>query len=85
MTGVLDGDATFRYKLVGSPAPKIKWYRDSVMLDLDEAYIDVGDGFFTTKEIINSDAGMYQARASNQYGDSQMSLELLIASGKFQK
>ena len=50
-------------------------------MDLDESYIEYGDNFLTVKELIDSDAGMYQARAKNRYGDAQISVELLVAQG----
>ena len=83
MTARLGGEATFKFQLSGSPKPKVEWFRDGMKLDLnDDDYIEYGDDFLKVKDLIDSDSGMYQARASNKWGDSQISLELLIAKGR---
>ena len=81
MTAIIAGEAKFKFQLIGSPKPKVEWFRDGVKLDLQENYINYGDDYLTVKELMDSDAGMYQARATNEWGDTQISLELLIAKG----
>ena len=58
--------------------------RDGIKLDkrwIDEDIMEIGDNFLTLKKLIGSDAGMYQARAKNRYGDVQFSVELLVTQG----
>ena len=66
------------YKVIGTPAPKISWMRDGVALPADASYIIFGDGTMTATGLIYSDSGMYQAFASNEAGEAQMSVELRI-------
>ena len=80
--GVVDGDVMFRYKVIGTPKPTVSWMRDGVALSAEASYLEPGDGFLKATGLINSDAGMYQAFARNAAGESQMSVELVIRSGK---
>ena len=79
--GVVDGDAMFQYKVIGTPKPTVSWMRDGVALSAEASYLEPGDGFLKATGLINSDAGMYQAFARNAAGESQMSVELVIRSG----
>lgn len=80
--GVIDGDVTFLYKVIGSPKPTISWMRDGVPLTADASYLEPGDGFLRASGLISSDAGMYQVFARNAAGESQASAELVIRSGE---
>eukprot|EP00795_Rhopilema_esculentum_P003659 gene3659-14900_t len=76
--GEVSGSVTMNYKVIGTPAPKISWMRDGVALPADASYIIFGDGTMTATGLIYSDSGMYQAFASNEAGEAQMSVELRI-------
>ena len=79
--GVVDGDVTFRYQVIGSPKPVVNWMRDGVTLSAEASYLEPGDGYLSATGLIQSDAGMYQAFARNAAGETQMSVELVIRSG----
>jgi len=74
----VDESVTFNFKVTGTPKPKMTWYRDGVPIWASADYVDFFDDRIVVKDLIDSDRGMYQARASNSMGDAEFSLELLV-------
>ena len=77
---VNEGTGRISFQITGSPTPKYVWYRDTVPVNADADYIEYKDGgnYLIVKDVIDSDAGMYQLRASNAAGEVQISSEFVV-------
>ena len=84
---VSGGSGRISFQITGNPTPKYVWYRDTVQVNADADYIEYQDGgnYLIVKDVIDYDAGMYQLRASNAAGETQISSELVVTPvGEFQ-
>ena len=73
------GDSVrLNFKVTGTPKPKVTWYRDGEPIWASDGYVDFFDDHIVVKDLIIEDRGMYQARASNDAGGTEFSLEVLV-------
>ena len=77
---VIGGSGRISFQITGSPTPKYVWYRDTVQVNADADYIEYKDGgnYLIVRDVIGYDAGMYQLRASNAAGETQIASELVV-------
>ena len=78
ITGYEDDTVTFNFKMTGNPKPQISWWRDNSPLWASDDYITIKDDKLILRTLIDTDSGMYQARATNGAGTASLSLELVI-------
>lgn len=81
---VLEGESvTMTCKLVGSPAPAVTWYRNSIVIqagpDIKLSY-DTTTGVCSVEiaEVFPEDAGEIVCRAVNPFGEAMTSANLLV-------
>lgn len=81
---IMEGESvTMTCKLVGSPAPAVTWYRNSVMIQAGpdiKVYFDTTTGLCTLEiaEVFPEDAGEIVCRAVNPFGEAMTSANLLV-------
>ena len=78
VTAYEEETVTFNFNIIGNPAPKVTWYRDGIAIIASDNYADQQKDKLVLKDLITYDSGMYQARAVNEMGEAELSLELLI-------
>ena len=74
----LEQNIRFECLVDGNPKPRIEWRKDAQLLPEPSDYIRIGDGFLIVEELVQSDIGMYQCLASNEFGNIQASAELFV-------
>lgn len=65
---------------VGKPQPKINWYKDGQLLQLNKRIMMSNNGTLFINELQNSDAGMYSCIASSESGNTSWSAILSVSS-----
>lgn len=81
---VVEGESvTMTCKLIGSPAPSVTWYRNSIVIesgpDIKVTYdIPTGVCILEIAEVFPEDAGEVVCRAVNPFGEAMTSANLLV-------
>lgn len=75
---VANKDVKMLCEVTGNPKPKISWYKNGNIEEVQVEHIEVTDNEITIMEVLESDGGMYQCFAENRGGEIMASAQLNI-------